>query len=217
MPQRLTGLENYNWSVHMNRKIFVINDGHAATISEYESFYKNTIKNMLMLTLGTGVGGGIILNGNLFQGNMERAGHFGHMTIDHQGVQTMTNTVGSLEYAVGNFSVAERTLQKYHSTTDLVNGYNQGDVLATFWWLNSLQKLACGITSLINAFSPELIVIGGGITNAGKSLFVPLEKFMSLYEWRPAGYKVKINKSKNGIYAGAIGAALFAKDKIKMK
>ncbi len=217
MPHRLKGLENFNWTEFLGRKIFVINDAHAATIAEYDSFYKNKINHMLMLTLGTGVGGGVIIDGKLFQGHINRAGHFGHMSVDHQGVQTMTNMVGSLEYAIGDFSVAERTLHKYKNTAELVHAYNQKEALATHWWLQSLQKLACGITSLINAFSPELIVIGGGITNAGKSFFDPLKEFISLYEWQPGGKNVEIRSSQNGTYAGAVGAALFAESKNQMK
>ena len=217
MPERLKGIENYNWSESLNRSIYVINDAHAACLAEYKSHSRRgQINHMLMLTLGTGVGGGVILNGELFQGALHRAGHFGHMTVDHLGSQTMTNMVGSLEHAVGNFSVKERTHGKYNSVQDLVQAYEQGDSLATFWWLLSIQKLATALGSLINAFSPELIVLGGGITaGAGDLLFNPLKDFMPLYEWKPRGHQVKIVKAHYNKYAGAMGAAFFAKSKMK--
>jgi glucokinase len=191
----------------------VINDAHSACLAEYESFYKKDIKHMIMLTLGTGVGGAVIINGHIFQGRIQRAGHLGHITVDHMGATTMTNMVGSLEYAIGNFSVQERTYNKFKTTKDLVTAYQEKDPLATYWWLSSIQKLATGIGSLINALSPELIVIGGGIAEAEDDLFNPLDEFMSLYEWRPNNHQTKIVKAKYGNYAGAIGAAFFAKQK----
>ncbi len=213
MPDRLKGLENFNWSIHLNREINVINDAHSACLAEYETFYKNDIEHIILLTLGTGVGGAVIINGQIFQGCIQRAGHLGHITVDHMGATTMTNMVGSLEYAIGNFSVEERTNNKFKTTKDLVTAYRNNDPLATYWWLSSIQKLATGLASLINILSPELIVIGGGIAEADNDLFNPLKKFMSLYEWRPDNHQTKIVKAQYGNYAGAVGAAFFAKQK----
>lgn len=212
MPERLQGLERFNWSEELQRDITVINDAHSACVAEYESFYKDKIKNMLLLTLGTGVGGGAIISGALYQGSLQRAGHFGHITVDHNGKHTMTNMPGSLEYAIGNFSVTERTHGKFTTTRELVGAYREGDHLASYWWLSSVQKLAVGIASLINAFSPELVVLGGGLTEANDALFKPLGEFMALYEWRPGNHQIPITKAQYGGYAGAMGAAYFAKN-----
>ncbi len=214
MPDRLRGLEGFNWSVHLNRNIHVINDAHSACLAEYETFYKNDIQHMILLTLGTGVGGAVIINGQLFQGCIQRAGHLGHITVDHMGATTMTNMVGSLEYAIGNFSVEERTNGKFKTTKDLVAAYKNNDPLATYWWLSSIQKLATGLGSLINTLSPELIIIGGGIAEADGDLFNPLSEFMSLYEWRPDKHQTTLKKAQYGNFAGAVGAAFFAKQKI---
>lgn len=219
MPERLRGIEGFNWSEYTTLNISVINDGHAAALAEYESFYKNKpIKNMLLLTLGTGVGGGIVLDGEIYQGAMQRAGHVGHMTIDHAGQPTMTNMPGSLEQAVGNFSVETRSHGKYKSVHQLVQAYKNGDPLATFWWLSSIQKLATALASLTNILAPDIIVLGGGIAaGAKKSLLSPLKDFMQLYEWRPGKFKTKIKTVKHGSYAGAIGAAYFAKNQNNKK
>lgn len=213
MPERLQGIESFNWSRELQKDISVVNDGHAACLAEYESFYQaQGIKNLLMLTLGTGVGGGIIINGRLYQGNLQRAGHVGHMTVNLHGVPTMTNMPGSLEHAFGNFSVSQRTEGKYQSVRDLVEAYENGNPDANTCWLESVQKLAVALASLTNILSPELIILGGGIAaGAGNSLLEPLEKFMERYEWRPGGYQTKIKEAKLGAYAGAIGAAYFAK------
>ncbi len=213
MPERLSGIENFDWSEELQREIVVLNDGHAACMAEFESYYKaKGIKNMLMLTLGTGVGGGIIIDGKLFQGHLQRAGHVGHMTVDHAGPPTMTNMPGSLEQAFGNFSVSERTHGRYESTDSLVTAYRNGDQLATHWWLSSVQKLATALASLNNILAPEVIVLGGGISaGAGDALMQPLAEFMALYEWRTGGSQVMVSEAKHGNYSGAIGAAYFAK------
>lgn len=217
MPERLRGIEKFNWSKALGRTIHVLNDGHSACLAEYESFYRGQdVQHLLMLTLGTGVGGGIIVNGALYQGNLQRAGHVGHMTVAFDGVPTMTNMPGSLEHAVGNFSVMERTEGRYASVRELVKAYVNGDTEACAWWLESVQKLAVGLASLTNILSPEVIVLGGGIaTGAKEALMNPLETYMAQYEWRPGGYKIKIVTTRLGSYAGAIGAAYFAKTKHK--
>ena len=214
MPERLQGIENFNWSAALNSTIKVLNDGHAACLAEYESFYRlEGIQHLLMLTLGTGVGGGIIIDGKLYQGHLQRAGHVGHMTLDINGAPTMTNMPGSLEHAMGNFSVAERTNGQFKSVRALVEAYENGHSEAKIWWLESVRKLAAALASLTNIVSPELIVLGGGIAaGAGDALLRPLKEFMVDYEWRPGDYQVKIEKAKLGGYAGAIGAAYFAKN-----
>lgn len=217
MPERLQGIEKFNWSEALGRYVRVINDGHAACLAEYESYYRSKgIRHFLMLTLGTGVGGGLVLDGNLYQGNIQRAGHMGHMTVDSKGATTMTNMPGSLEYAIGNFSVSERTKGAFETTKELVEAYENGHVQAREWWLESVQKLAVALASLCNIISPELIVLGGGITaGAGESLMKPLERYLSQFEWRPGGYEVKISTAKHGAYAGAMGAAFYIKNNLQ--
>lgn len=217
MPERLKGIERFDWSKALGRTIHVLNDGHSACLAEYELFYRGSgVQHLLMLTLGTGVGGGIIMNGSLYQGNLQRAGHVGHMTLEYDGVPTMTNMPGSLEHAVGNFSVSERTEGRYQSVRELVDAYVCGDAEARVWWLASVQKLAIGLAGLINILSPEVIVLGGGIaTGANEVLMDPLDTYMAEYEWRPGGYRTKIVTAKLKEYAGAMGAAYFAKTKRK--
>ncbi|MEQ8217190.1 MAG: ROK family protein [Arenibacter sp.] len=217
MPQRLKGIENFDWTLELDRDIKVLNDGHSACVAEYESFHRSQgIRHMLMLTLGTGVGGGIIINGELYQGHLQRAGHLGHMTVDMHGAPTMTKMPGSLEYAIGNFSVAERTDNRFQSTRKLVEAYQNGEEKARLWWLESVEKLAVALAALNNILSPEVIVLGGGITAGAKaSLMHPLKEYMAQYEWRPGDHKVSLVNAGHGSYAGAIGAAFFAKNNIQ--
>ena len=209
MPGRMSGLMQYDWSSAVQQSVHVLNDGHAACLAEYELFYKDTTQHLIMFTLGTGVGGGCILNGQLYQGALNRAGHFGHICLDSAGITSSTNMVGSLEQAIGNMTVANRSKQKYQSTQALLEDVKKEESFACAIWLDSIKKLACGVASMINVLSPEVVVIGGGISKAGSHLFNPLSQYLNLYEWRPDDTKVNIMPAKLGSYSGAIGAAIF--------
>ncbi len=212
MPKRLKGLEDFDWSGFLKEQVCVLNDAHAALWAESQMGIGKSISNIVMLTLGTGVGGGLLLNGQLYQGYLQRAGHLGHVTIDAASETTdITGIAGSLEDAVGEATLNQRSMGRFTTSNDLVEAYMAGDTWATYVWLTSIRKLALGIVSFCNAYSPELVVLAGGITRAGDHLLHPLISFMELYEWRPGGQATPIKIAQFQEYAGAIGAALYAK------
>jgi glucokinase len=210
MPGRLAGLEGFHWGHFLNMPVRVLNDAHAALLAESRFGVAKGHKNVLMLTLGTGVGGGLLLNGELYQGFFQKAGSVGHITVDSLGERDITGMPGSLEDAMGNATVEKRSLGRFTSTYQLLEAHKQGDYFAQWLWLDSVRKLAIGLCSLINTFSPELVVLGGGITQAEDDLMLPLAEFMSLYEWRPGGHATPIKIAHFGDMAGAIGAATSA-------
>jgi len=208
MPGRLQGLENFDWSAMLGAPVRVLNDAHAALLAEARFGAARQCQNVVMLTLGTGVGGGLLLNGELYQGFFQMAGHLGHITVDADSDQLdITNTPGSLEDAIGNATVARRSFGRYQSTYALLDGYRENEPLATLVWLTSIRRLAAAIASLANAFSPERILLGGGITQADDALFSPLQTFMDLFAWKPGGKETPIVKARFADWAGAIGAA----------
>ncbi|WP_317047568.1 ROK family protein [Adhaeribacter pallidiroseus] len=162
MPGRLDGLENLIWSeVLQEKELWVLNDAHAALMAEATFGVGQNFKNIVMLTLGTGVGGGILINGELYQGNYQMAGHLGHMTLDVDREDPgITGMPGTLENAMGDATVAIRSFKKFTSTKSLVAAHLQGDTFATYVWLNSVRKLALGICSICNLLSPDLIILG---------------------------------------------------------
>ncbi len=210
MPGRLGGLEGFNWGDFLNDTVHIVNDAHAALLAESRFGIAKDCRNVVMLTLGTGVGGGILIDGRLYQGNFQKAGHVGHIVVDAEADQDVTGMPGSLENAIGNATIEKRSLGKFTSTYELLEAYKKGDYFAQWIWLSSVRKLAVGISSLINCFSPDLIVLGGGITQAEDDLLLPLAEFMNLYEWRPGGQATPIKIAQFGDMAGAIGAASFA-------
>ena len=107
-------------------------------------------------------------------------------------------------------AIEKRSAGRFSSTRELLDAYRNGDGFAKDIWLKSVRQLAIGLASVTNILSPEVIVLGGGITDADDDLFDPLHEYMEQYEWRAGGNKVMIVKATYGDMAGAMGAACFA-------
>ena len=214
MPGRLQGLENFIWTDFLKARTFVLNDAISSMMAEARFGAARNKKNVVMLTLGTGVGGAILIDGKPYQGAFNKAGHLGHMVIDSDGEIDLIGMPGSLEDAIGNCTIEKRTNGKFNSTHLLLEAFRNGDSFAAEVWFTSVKKLAIALASLTNILSPEMIILGGGITEAGKNLFDPLEEYMTMYEWRAGGNQTKIVKAQYGDLAGAVGAACFAREQV---
>jgi glucokinase len=202
-----------NWSNFLQQSTFVLNDAVAAMMGEAKFGVAKNKKNVVMLTLGTGVGGAILIDGKPYQGAMNKAGHIGHMVINDEGDTDVTGMPGSLEECIGNCTIEKRSKGKFTSTQQMVEASKNGDAFAKEVWLKSVRQLGIGLASIANILSPEVIVLGGGITEAGDELFLPLKEFMKQFEWQPIGNTTDIVKATYGDMAGAIGAASFAMSK----
>lgn len=210
MPGRLPGLEGFVWADFLNAPTWVLNDAVCALLAEARLGVAKNYKNAVMLTLGTGVGGAIMIDGKPYQGSFNKAGHWGHTSVDFDGFADVTKMPGSIEEAIGNVSIERRSLGQFKSTQDLLNGLEDNDPFAHWIWLSSVQKLSLTISSISNTLSPEVVILGGGIAEAGDWLFTPLNRFLDIYEWKPSGKGVDILKAKHADLAGAIGAACYA-------
>src|SRR5690606_14485245 len=147
-----------------------------------------------------------------YLGAFSKAGHFGHMVINDDGQPGITGMPGSLEESIGNATVATRSGGKFKTTYELLKAYRSGDALARDVWITSVRKLAIGLASIVNILSPEVIVLGGGITEAGPDLFDPPAEFMNQYEWRTGSKQVTSGKAPRGDMPGAIGAGCYARE-----
>ena len=217
MPGRLNGLEKFDWENHLapDCSTFVLNDAHAALCGEVSLGAAKGKQNVVMLTLGTGVGGAIMIDGKLIQGRLGRAGHIGHLSVDYTGEPDICGTPGSIEDLFGDHSIVKRSNGLVSSTKELVELYRQGDSRAEGYWLESIRAVAATIASVINLLDPEAVILGGGITEAGRSLLDPLNGFLDSFEWRPDGNRVPIITANLKDYAGAIGAAAFARNMVQ--
>jgi len=201
------------------------NDANAASLGEAKYGAGKSYETIIMLTLGTGVGGGIIINGKLFEGNEGKGGELGHTVIVVDGEPCTCGRKGCLEsYASATALIREtkksmrsnrRSLMwKISPEIDLVDGKvpfeaaKKGDPAAMKVIDNYIKYLGEGILNFCNTFRPNVIVLSGGVANAGKYLFDKLNQYI---EERNYGYKstpaVKVVPAELGYDSGKIGAA----------
>ena len=216
MPGRLKGLEGFDWPRLFGREkaVTVLNDAQAALLGEVWQGAAKGLRHVILITLGTGVGGAILSDGWLLHGANHRAGHIGHVSLDPSGSPDITGIPGSLEDAVGEATLAARTGGRFRTTAELLRAVTAGDPDAARAWEKSVRALGCGLASLVNILDPEAIVIGGGIAQSGPLLYEPLQKVLDEVEWRPSGGAVRLLKAEMGEWAGAVGAAWFALSRV---
>ncbi len=209
MPVRMEGLEGFDWGQWLGRPgdLPVLNDAHAAMLGEAWQGAARGRRHAVMLTLGTGVGGAAIVDGRLLRGVSGRAGHLGHISLDVRGPVGILRTPGALEELVGECSLPARSSGRFATTRDLLAAVAAGDGHAGRVWQESIRALACAVASLINVFDPEVVILGGGVTEAGDVLWTPLARELEAVEWRPGGQQVPIVPAALGGWAGAYGAA----------
>jgi glucokinase len=209
MPVRMEGLEGFDWGEWLGRPggVPVLNDAHAAILGEAWQGAARGRRHAVMLTLGTGVGGAAIVEGRLLRGVSGRAGHLGHISLDVNGPVGILRTPGALEELVGECSLPARSSGRFATTRDLLAAAVSGDEHAHRVWHDSIRALACAIASFINVFDPEVVILGGGVTEAGDVIWTPLSRELDAVEWRPGGQPVPIVRAALGGWAGAYGAA----------
>jgi glucokinase len=215
MRGRLDVLEGLDWTRALARRtpVRVINDAQAALAGECAIGAGRGCRDVVLITIGTGVGGAIMCDGRVLAGHVGRAGHLGHIALQVPGERDIANTPGSLEDAIGNCTIAARTGGRFTSTAALLDAHRHGDADATQAWQRSVMLLGAGLASIVNAVDPERIILGGGIaTHAGDALLEPLRRWMDQFEWRPFGTGVEIVLAALGEEAGAIGAAAHARE-----
>ncbi len=193
--------------------VAIDNDGNAAAIAEWRAGAGRGTSDMVMLTLGTGVGGGLILGGKPYRGSTGAGAELGHVVIVHDGVRCSCGGLGHLESYVSGKAADEVARGAFGPAADahrLVRLANEGDARAVELLAEIGRKLGSGLGSLINTFDPELIVVGGGFAAAGDFLLMPAREVMEREALRPMREGFRVVRAELGTYAGMIGAALVA-------
>jgi glucokinase len=193
--------------------VAIENDGNAAALAEHRVGAGQGAKTMVMLTLGTGVGGGLILGGKPYRGWFGAGAEIGHMVIVHDGVPCRCGGLGHLESYVSGKAADELAREAFGPAVDahrLVRLATEGDAQAIELLTGIGEKLGSGIASLVNIFNPELIVIGGGFAAAGDFLFVPAQRVADREVLASIRDSYRVARAELGTSAGLIGAAMVA-------
>lgn len=221
------GLKNFPLAAKIAEQfdlpVKITNDANAAALGEAKFGAGKEYSSSIMVTLGTGVGGGIVLDGKLFEGNKSVGAEIGHTVIERNGNKCTCGRRGCFEAYSSASALIKKTREamsnnpksKMWRSYDLlaVNGktcfdYYQTDETAkevVDWYLS---YLATGLTNLANEFRPEVIMLGGGVSEQGETLTKPLQKLVDAEIFGgPDFAPVKIVKATLGSRAGAFGAA----------
>jgi glucokinase len=196
------------------------NDATAAAAGEHRWGAGAGTRNMVYLTISTGVGGGVVIDGRLYRGAGLNGGELGHVTIDWRGRHCRgCGRLGCLEAYVSGTSIAERAQEaglELATAEEVAAAARAGDARATAVWDETLEALACGLTSIVNLFEPELVVVGGGVSRSGEQLLGPVRELVRRDAMRAAGEAVRIVPSALGDHVGVVGAAAIVYERNEM-
>ena len=205
-------------SAVLARPTVLDNDATAAAAGEHRYGAGRGIRNMVYVTVSTGVGGGVVLDGRLHRGPTGNGGELGHVTVDWHGrVCRGCGRRGCLEAYASGTSIAERAQEAGMAgatAADVVTGARAGEEPASRVWAETCEALACGIVSIANLFDPELVVIGGGVSRAGEQLLGPVRELVQAQAIEHAGHQVEVVLAALGDAVGVVGAAAIAYERI---
>ena len=193
--------------------VFLDNDANLMCLAEYKRGAAAGARNAVCITLGTGVGGGIIIEGRLYRGSSFAAGEIGHVPLNETGRKCNCSGVACLETYIGNSRIlkdAKKIFKRNISLEDLSRLANKGDTRAKHIWVKVGERLGIVLAGVINVLNPDCVVIGGGIANAGKVLFDTVRATVKKRAMSVQSKRVKIVKTRLSNNAGMIGAALLA-------
>lgn len=218
---------------HLRMPLYIENDANCAALGEYYVGAGRDSKRFLMITLGTGVGGGIIHNGKIFHGSNGMAGEVGHMTIAYGGQPCPCGRCGCWEQYASASALKRMTREAIErwpesvlsrvvaENNGVVSGQSafiaarQGDPVGQEVCRDYINYLGAGIANLVNIFQPDALAIGGGVSNEDdECLLFPLRKVVEK-EAIPCSpeKRTHIVRAELGNQAGMIGAALLGKKK----
>jgi glucokinase len=197
------------------------NDAKAMAYAEWKHGAGAQVPNVVCVTLGTAVGGALILNGKLYRGTNYVAGEIGQMSIDYQGVDFVYGNKGALEAYVGHYKIAERAREIYAAagkrisdsesdSRNLSKLADQGDPVADQVWKDIGLKIGVGLTNVIWLVNPGRIVLGGGVSQAGERLFRYIRETIQNRCEKTFWEKLEVVPAALGNDAGIIGAATLA-------
>ena len=215
---------------HINKPIYVENDANAAAYGEFVAGAAKGANDAVCITLGTGVGGGIIINGKIYSGFNFAGAEIGHTVVDPNGPECTCGRKGCFEVfssATGLVRMTKEGMLEEKgsimwrmneedgkvSARTAFNAMRAGDRAGKAVVDKYIKYLACGITNTINIFQPDILCIGGGVCNEGDPLLLPLKELVAKEVYTKNSAKnTEIVIAKLGNDAGIIGAAFLGQD-----
>lgn len=213
-PPNLPGWTNFKLVAELKKRVGITvrleNDASLAGLAEMKVGTAKNVKDFLYITISTGIGGGIILDGSLVTGTTGNAGDIGHMVIDPSYGTCICGQRGCFEWIASGTAIARQgkeLLKRDVTTEEVFHLYHGGDQQIGTMVNNVFERIGMACVSLINIFDVKLIVLGGGVSKVGKPLVEAVNNYVAKYALNPKGRKTKVKSSTLIENAGVIGAA----------
>jgi glucokinase len=205
---------------YLGLPVAIDNDANAAAVAEWTIGAGRGTQHMIMLTLGTGIGGGLILGGRLYRGSSGAAAELGHMVVEFDGPECrgFCTGRGHFEYFASGRAANDLAAELFGPQTDsrqLLAAARDGDERAVVALTEMARRVGAGMASLVNIFDPEVIVIGGGFGEAFDLLLEPALETLRRDALPPGRDRVRVVAAELGEEAGMVGAGLIAFEKLE--
>jgi glucokinase len=232
------GWENVPLKTKLEEKlklpVVVTNDVRAAAWGEWQFGAGKGVDDLVVLFVGTGVGGSVVSSGRILEGCNNSAGELGHTTLIVEGRKCHCPNKGCLEAYAGGWAIAERAQEAVQdnpaagenmvslagsiekiTASSVTQAYHEGDQLAFQLVRETAQYLAAGLVSIVNAFNPCLLVLGGGVIEGLPELINNVKTDIKKRALKPVAENLRVVKAALGNKAGIVGAAALARLKIE--
>jgi len=186
------------------KKVVVENDANAAAMAEYLWGAGKGSKNFVYLTISTGIGGGMIINGKLYKGSLGTAGELGHMVIDVNGPKCGCGNYGCLEAMASGPAIARMAGRK--TALEVIESARKGDRKCLKAIGTAGRYIGIGIAGISNILNPDIVAVGGGVSNMGSLLFKPIKAWGKAYTVKAARGFAQITAAKLKNEVGVLGA-----------
>ena len=233
MP-KLPALSQIDITAELSREtglpVILDNDANTAAYGELQVGAARGRREVFFVMLGTGIGAGLIINGQIYRGAAGFAGEFGHMTIDPEGIECACGNIGCLETIASGPNIVRRTRERLYrdrtsslsrlaiprdrefTAEDIAHAARDGDEMAQVMMERTGMFLGIALAAVINLLNVEMVVMGGGVMEAGDLILKPTIKETRRRAFPPSFNSCEIVIAKLGATAGMIGAALMARD-----
>ena len=219
----------------LGKPVFLLNDASAAALGEHRMGAGRGLDNLIYITVSTGIGGGLIINGQLYNGADGCAAEIGHMIILIDGPACKCGQRGCFEALASGTAIARMAIERLEAggksrlaeltcgkiedvTAELVaEAARRNDRLALSVIDEAARYLGIGLANLINVINPQMIIIGGGVSKMGAMLFRPARKSMKEHAFKLPARTVHVVRPRLGMDAGLIGAAIYTQESLGAK
>jgi glucokinase len=228
----LAGWDNYPVKARVEERLgvpcLVDNDANVAAFGEAVFGAGRGHRNLLYLTVSSGIGGGVIIGGEIYRGSTSLAGEIGHTIVRIGGPKCTCGRRGCLEAIASGWSIARRAQRLLRrrpgvppiagkppgdvTAADVAKAAGEGHALAVAVMDEAAGALAFGIAAAVNILNPSLVVLGGGVAKAGEVLFVPLRRKFSELVFEPSGRTVQVVPAELGDKSALFGAVALAQE-----